>query len=139
MLFSTNEIINLSDRKEYSYQLKADLSLTLGKRTKVIEFAELAPEEITYAKRRGVDISCVYPGEARQVIIRNLLALLSQRFIDSPAATSSSITPRGSKYSLLAPGILINSRKGPIFMTDSELASEFIRTIVNDHVSIVRY
>lgn len=137
--FSSDKILNLSDRKEYSYKLKADLSLTLGKRTSVIEFSELSPNEISYARRRGVDITCVASWEKRPAIIRNILALLSHHFIDSPAATSSYITPRGAKYSLLAPGVFVNSMKGPVFMTDSELEPELIRTIVKERVSIVRF
>ncbi|MEW6109767.1 MAG: hypothetical protein AB1632_11470 [Nitrospirota bacterium] len=137
--FSRDMVMNLSDRPEYGYNLKADLSINLGYRTKVIEFAEFSDYEIRFARKRGIDVICIKPSDQKRDIINKIMSLLSINYKDSPRANSSYITPKGVKYRLLSPGIFVNSINGPLFFTDSEFNPEMLRQLVDEKTVMVTF
>lgn len=137
--YSSNTSHNLSGRKEFTYNLKADLSINLGYRTKVIEFAELSDYEINFSKKRGIDIACIKPLEERRVILSKIMSLLSLHYAGSAASVSSYITPKGVKYRLLSPGFFVHSINGPIFFTDSELEPALLKEIIRDQITVVKF
>jgi len=137
--FSRDRLMEISGSKEYQYRLRADLSVDLGYRTKVIEFAELSTHEISYARKRGIDISCVKTWEEKKDILRRIMDLLAVSYQESPQTVSRYITPQKAKYRLLAPGIFVNSMKGPLFLTDSELPSELLRSAVDPKIRVVKF
>ena len=137
--FSRDSVFNLSDRKEYSYNLKAALSINLGYRSKLIEFTELSDYEIKFAQKRGFDIISVKTWEERKTIIHKIISLLSLNFKNSPRTTSPYITPPGVKYRLLSPGVFVHSINGPMFITDSEFDTELLRQLIDENVTIVKF
>lgn len=137
--YSSNTSHNLSDRKEFTYRLKADLSINLGYRTKVFEFTELSDDEINFAKKKGIDIACIKPLEERRAVLSKILSLLSLHYSGSTASVSSSITPKGVKYRLLSPGFFVHSIHGPIFFTDSDLEPALLREIITDQISVIKF
>lgn len=136
--FSRDDVLNLSDRKEYSFNLKADLSINLGYRTKVIEFVELSDYEINYAKKRGFDIACIRTWDARKNIISKLMALFSLNY-NSLKTSTSHIMPRGVKYRLLLPGVFVHSVKGPVLITDADFEPELLRQLIDEKVNIITF
>ncbi len=137
--FERNRTINLSHGKSFSYTLEADLSINSGRRTKVIELSGISEDEMRYAKKHGVDIFCIDPGEAKREIASKIMALLDLEFRDNPKATSLSITPTGVRYGLFLPGVYAKSRKGNLFMTDSELENNLLEGIVREKIHIVKF
>ncbi|TAN43105.1 MAG: hypothetical protein EPN25_01265 [Nitrospirae bacterium] len=137
--YATDVVLNLSDRKEYRYNLKTDFSIPAGQRKKVIELAELSEEEISLARKKGVDVACIGPGDDTKGILRKLIQLLGIIHADSPAAVSSYITPRNAKYRLLLPGIYFRTGQGQFFATDSELGQELLRDIIDPRIRIIAY
>lgn len=137
--FSRNSVLNISDRKEYTYSLKADLSINLGYRAKVIEFTDISDYEIKYAQKKGLDIVSIKPWEERKNIIQKIISLLSLKYKNSARTTFPSITPPGVKYRLLSPGVFVHSNKGPMFITDSEFDTELLRQLIDERVTIIKF
>jgi len=101
--FSRDKTMNISNRREFSYNLKADLSVNVGYKTKVLEFSEISEYELSYVKKQGLDIFCISPREEKGEIIRKIMALLSLQFSNTPKTTSNYITPKNVRYRLLLP------------------------------------
>ncbi len=137
--YSSNTSHSLSDRKEFTYNLKADLSINLGYRTKVIEFTDLSDYEINFAAKKGIDIACIKPMEERRTILRKIFSLLSLNFRGSAASVSSAVTPGGVKYRLLSPGFFVHSIRGPLFFTDTELEPALLRDIIRNDISVISF
>ncbi|MHB8882670.1 MAG: hypothetical protein ACYC69_14325 [Thermodesulfovibrionales bacterium] len=137
--YATDVVLNLSDRKEYSFALKADFSISAGLRKKVVELADLSEEEVSLARKKGVDIACISPGDDIKGILRKLIQLLGIIHADSPQAVSPYITPRNAKYRLLLPGIYFRTAQGQFFATDSELGHELLRDIIDPRIRIIAY
>jgi hypothetical protein len=137
--FTRDKVLSISDRKEYKYNLKADLSINLGYRTKVVEFAELSDYEINYAKKRGFDVVCIKPSDERKIIVNQIMSLLSLNYKNSSRRNSSYITPKRVKYRLLSPGIFVNSKNGPLFITDSKLDQDLLKQIIAEKYTILTY
>jgi hypothetical protein len=135
--FLKDNVIRLSGRKEYSYNLRADLSIKLGNKIKIIEFAELSPYEMRYARKRGFDIASIGKGDSRESIISKITNLLSLDYKNSPLLNSAYLTPDQVKYRLRSPGIIVNSKKGPLFFTDSYLSSRMLEHLVSDKYTII--
>lgn len=128
--YSRNEVLNLSDRKEFTFNLRADISIDMGSRTKVIEFAELSDFEIDYARKKGYDIACIIPDEDRFVILRKIAAIFPFTYNELPEIRASHLTPKRVKYRVISAGVFMNSLNGPLFITrydaDANLLSELI-------------
>lgn len=137
--FSRDKTIHISNRKEFTYNLKADLSINLGYKTKVIEFNELSDHEVNYAKKQGLDISCISPWEEKREIAKKIMTLFSLEFSNMPKTTSLYITPKKVRYRLFLPGVYAKSRKGGFFLTDSELENDLLESILDEKVAIVKY
>jgi hypothetical protein len=137
--FSRDVNLRLSDRKEYEFNIKADLTITLGNRTKVIDFSEFYEQTISYAKARGFDIVSISSGETRSEILRKIIGLLSINCKDRPETTSSYITPKGVKYRLLVPGTLIRARNGMLFLTDPDIDTGFLSHLVADNITLIKF
>ncbi len=131
--------LKLSDRKEYEFNIKADLTITSGKRTKVIDFSEISEQTINYAKKRGFDIINIDLQEEHSEILRKIMGLLLINYKDKPETTSSYITPKGVRYRLMVPGILIKSKNRLLFLIDPEIDTEFLSTLVSEGVTLIRY
>jgi hypothetical protein len=131
--------LKLSGRKEYEFNIKADLSVTSGNRTKIIDFSETSEQTISYAKRRGFDIININLNEKHSETIRQIIGLLMINYEDKPETTSSYLTPKGVKYRLTAPGIIINSKNRLFFLVDPEIDIEFLSTLVSESVTLIRY
>lgn len=135
---------NLSDKKEYRYTLKTDLSIPWGNTAKVIEFSELSDPEISYAKKRGFDIVCIRGWEEKRAIASKILSLLSLHHGSSPRVNASAITPKGVKYRLLSQGTFVHSIKGPLvkgslFMTDTDFDPDILRSLMEKDVTLVTF
>ena len=137
--FSRDKTIDISHRKEFSFKLKADLSINLGYKTKVLEFSEISEHEMSYAKKLGLDISYISPREEKGEIIRKIMELLSLEFSHMPKTTSHYITPKNVRYRLFLPGVYATSRHGAFFLTDSELENNLLESIVNEKITIVKF
>lgn len=135
--FSRNNTFNIADRKEYSYKIKADLSIKSGNRSKIIEFAEISDYEIKYAKKKGLDIIDVMPWEERKDIIQKILSLFPLEYMDSTELMSEYITPPGVKYRLLSPGVFVHSIKGSILLIDSGSYTELLKQLIDERVNIL--
>lgn len=137
--FSRDKTIDISRRKEFFFKLKADLSINLGYRTKVLEFSVISEHEMSYAKKMGLDIFYISPDEEKGGIIRKIMALLSLEFSNMPKTTSHYITPKNVRYRLFLPGVYATSRYGAFFLTDSELENNLLESIVNEKITIVKF
>lgn len=137
--FSRDVNLRLSDRKEYEFNIRADLTITLGNRTKVIDFSEFYEQTISYAKARGFDIVSISSGEDRSEILKKIIGLLSINCKDRPETTSSYITPKGVKYRLMVPGTLIRARNGMLFLTDPDIDTEFLSHLVADDITLIKF
>lgn len=137
--FSRDTKLNISDKKEFSYNLRADLSIALGKRTKIIEFIELSDYEIQYARQRGFDIACIGTRDEKREIINKIMSLLSLNYKNKPEMNSAYITPKGVKYRLLSPGVFVHSIKGPKFLTDTDLDPELMRNLMDYEVDLITF
>ncbi len=137
--YSRDSVFNLSDRKEYIFKLKADLSIDLGLRTKIIEFTDLYEYEINYAQKRGYDVVCIKPRDKRRNIVNKVMSLFSLNYRNSPGKNSSYITPAGAKYRLISPGIFVNSISGPVFITDSEFGAGLMKKLLDEKITLVTF
>lgn len=137
--FNRGVYFRLSDRKEYEFNIKADLSITSGRRAKIIDFSEISEPVIRYAKKRGFDMINVEPRERRSEVVRKIMELLSINYKDKPDATSYYITPKGIRYRVIAPGILVKLKNGLFFLVDSEVDARFLSNLVNDNLTIVKF
>jgi len=131
--------LKLSDRKEYEFNIKAALTITSGNRTKIIDFSETSEQIISYAKRRGFDIINIDSHEKHSETIRKIIGLLMINYEDKPETTSSYLTPKGVKYRLTVPGIIINSKNRLFLLIDPETDTEFLSTLVSESVTLIRY
>lgn len=136
---SHDTVLSLSDRKDFAYNLRADISIAAGPRTKVIEFVELSDQEIDYARKRGVDIVCVDPREDDRAVLGKLVDLLGVVHADSPETYAAYITPRNTKYRLGLPGVYMKTQKGTFFITDTELGADLLRDIVDPGLKVITY
>jgi hypothetical protein len=136
---SHDTVLNLSDRKEFSYNLRADISFDAGPRTKVIEFTDLSDQEIAYARKRGIDIVCMDPREDDRAVLGKLIDLLGVFHTDDPDAHAAYITPRNAKYRLSLPGVYLKTRQGTFFITDTELGAGLLRDIVDPGLRVITY
>jgi hypothetical protein len=137
--FTKDTVITISNRKEFQYRLTADLSVASGRRKKIIEFFELSPYELGYAKKMGFDIATIQLRDDRKTIIKKLIHLFSLNHRSSPRANSLSVTPRDVKYRLVPDGFFVNSMKGPVFLMDSEFRPDVMRQIVNDKNTYITF
>jgi len=137
--FSRDKTINISNRKEFAYNLKADLSINLGYRSKVIEFTELSEYEIGYAKKQGFDISCISLWEEKRELIKKIMELLSLEYSNIPKTTAKYITPTKVRYKLFFPGTYVKSLKGAFFLTDSALENELLESVVDEKLTMVKF
>ena len=137
--FSRDKTIDISHRKEFSFNIKADLSIHLDNKTKVLEFSGISEHEMSYAKKLGLDISYISPWEEKREIIRKIMTLLSLEFSNIPKTTSNDISPKNVRYRLLLPGVYATSRHEAFFFTDSELENNLLESIVNEKITIVKF
>lgn len=133
-----NRTIDLSHRKEFSFKIQADFSIKSGNRPKVIELSELSDDEMSYARKRGLDIFCIDPREDRTEIAGKLVSFLALKSSNHPLSTSALITPKNVRYRLYLPGVYAESRKGAFFLTDSELDTRLLEKIVRDKITILK-
>lgn len=134
-----NRELSLSGRKEYSFKLLADLSIDLGYRMKVIEFAELSAHELQYARRQGVDVICIGTSDGKREIAGKILAIMGITRREQPRETSRFITPEGVRYRLLLPGSYVESRGGAFFLTDSEMGEELMRIVTDNGTKVIKF
>jgi hypothetical protein len=137
--FSRDETIVLSKSKGFSYELKADLSINLNNKKKLVEFTEISEQEKRYAHKEGLDIAFVGPLETKREVTRDIVKLLSPEWSDIPKKTSTYITPKRVRYRLFLPGIYTDSRKGEFFLTDSELEINLLKDWIDEHIQIVKF
>lgn len=137
--FKREDYLRLSDREEYEFNIRAALTITSGKRTKVIDFSEIPESAIRYAKKRGFDMIGIGPREGRSEVVRKIMGLLSINYKDKPEVTSFYITPKGVKYRLIAPGILVKSRNRLLFLPDPEAYTEFPGPLVDDGITLIKF
>ncbi len=131
--------IELSDRREYHYTLHADLSIEAGRRIKVIEFAPMSEPEIGFAHGQGVDIISLNLLEDTGSAAGRLADLLGVIHTDDAARYSPYITPRRSRYRLYLPGLFLRTVRGSFLVTDTELAPDLLREIVDPSVKVITY
>ncbi|MBA4371292.1 MAG: hypothetical protein C0402_00340 [Thermodesulfovibrio sp.] len=136
---SRDVVLSLSDRKDFTYKLRADISFASGPRTKVVEFADLSEQEIAFARKRGIDIICIDVREDDQAVLKKLIDLLGVAHIDTPESSAAYITPRNAKYRLALQGVYLKTQKGTFFITDSELETELLRDIVDPGLKVITY
>lgn len=137
--FKRGDYLRLSDREEYEFNIRAALTITSGNRIKAIDFSEISEPAIRYAKKRGFDMIGIGQREGRSDVVRKIMGLLSINYNDKPEATSSYITPKGVKYRLIAPGILVKSKNGLLFLPDPEACTEFPSPLFNDAITLVKF
>jgi len=136
---SHDTVVSLSDRKDFTYNLRADISIATGPRTKVIEFAEMSAQEIDYARKWGVDVICMDPRDDDRAVLGKLIDLLGVVHVDSPDTYSAYITPRKTRYRLVLPGVYVKTRQGTFFITDTELGADLLRDIVDPGLTVITY
>lgn len=132
-------VLHLSDRREFKFNLRADISFTEGKRTKVIEFAELSAQEIAFARKNGVDVICVDEHAELRSVLRQMVDLLGIPHADTPEFYSDQITPRNVRYRLALQGIYVKTPKGSFFITDSGLGSALLRDVAAPDLTVITY
>lgn len=137
--FKRGDYLRLSDREEYKFNIRAALTITSGNRIKAIDFSEISEPAIRYAKKRGFDMIGIGQREGRSEVVRKIMGLLSINYNDKPEATSSYITPKGVKYRLIAPGILVESKNGLLFLPDPDACTEFPSPLFNDAITLVQF
>ncbi len=137
--FKRDAVLSLSDRKDFTYKLRADISIAAGARAKVIEFAELSAQEIAYARKRGVDVVCVDFRDDDRAVLRKLVDLLGLPHTDSPDASAPVITPRNTRYRLILPGVYLKTRQGAFFITDTGLDAALLRDVVDPAITVITY
>lgn len=137
--FTKDTVINISNRKEFQYRLTADLSVASVGRKRIIEFFELSPYELGYAKKMGFDIATIQLRDDRKTIIKKLIHLFSLNYRSSPRANSRTVSPRNVKYRLLPNGFFVHSIKGPVFLMDSEFGPDLMQQIVNDNNTYITF
>ncbi len=137
--YAKDAVINISNRKEFRYTLTADLSVSSGGRKKIIEFIELSPYELGYAKKMGFDIAMIELKDNRREIIKKIINLFSLHHRSSPRANARSVTPPNVKYRLLPNGFFVNSIKGPVFFMDTVFRPDLIQQIVNDRHTYITF
>lgn len=130
---------SLSGRKEFRYDLQTDLSVPLGRRTKVVEFTELSEQEIRYAEKRGFDIICIQNWEEKRAITKKILSLLALDQGSSVMTHDSSITPKGVKYRLLSDGAFVHSINGPVFITEAGPDKDILRSLVDKDIMLITF
>lgn len=137
--FKRGDYLRLSDREEYKFNIRVALTITSGNRIKAIDFSEISEPAIRYAKKRGFDMIGIGQREGRSEVVRKIMGLLSINYNDKPEATSSYITPKGVKYRLIAPGILVESKNGLLFLPDPDAYTEFSSPLFNDAITLVQF
>ncbi|UCE78620.1 MAG: hypothetical protein JSV13_08920 [Nitrospiraceae bacterium] len=137
--YTKDTVMNISKRKEFRYTLTADLSISSGGRKKIVEFIELSPYELEYAKKMGFDIAMIELKDDRRDIIKKIINLFSLHHRSSPRANARSVTPPNVKYRLLPNGFFVNSIKGPVFFMDTVFRPDLIQQIVDDKHTYITF
>jgi hypothetical protein len=137
--FSRDKNINLSARKEITFNIRADLLIDMGYKKKIVEFSGVSDQEMKYAQKLGLDIAQIEPWEGKNEMIRKIMSLLSLSYTNSPQKNASFFSPRNTRYRLLLPGFVAKSLKGVFFMTEADLDKELQTSIVSEGISVVKF
>ncbi len=137
--FTRDENINLSDRKELRFSMRADLLIDMGYKRKIVEFSGVSDQEMKYVQKLGLDIAQIEPWEGKHDMIRKIMSLLSLNSTNSPKKNASFLSPRNTRYRLRLPGFVVKSLKGVFFMTDADLDEELQKSIISEGISVVKF
>ncbi len=137
--YSSDEKINLSERKEIHLNIHADLLVDMGHQRKAFVFSGVSDQEIKYAEKFGLDIAVIDPSEGRSEMLRKIMSVLSLSYTNSPKKNALSLTPGNARYHLHIPGFAVKSLKGVFLMTDAYLDKELQKSILNQGIGVVRF
>lgn len=137
--FSRGQNINMSPKKEITFNMRADLLIDMGYRKKIIEFSGITEQELKYVQKSGLDIVQIEPWESKNDVIRKVMTLLSLNYTNSSRKNSSVLSPRNTRYRLLVPGFVVKSLKGVFFFTDANIDAELQKNIMGEGISLVTF
>jgi hypothetical protein len=133
------ETLRLSGMNEYEFTMKTDVTVTAHHAVKAIQFAEVPPAAVKYAKSRGFDVLSISPDEEKGVVLKKIMGFLALDYIENPEMTTAYITPKKVKYRLFMPGFLVRSRKELFFFTDSDIDVDLFSSVMDDQVKLIKF